>query len=116
MHATPHITNLIRNGPGELNKQQLLKLQSLGMHEEKGEFFITRPQSLDETYITENFKLHFTRNNSPDAVQNINYVIRMGTIFEDVWDFFSDSLIKDLTSLNSSSKLEIIFFFKIFYG
>ena len=92
VHATPHITNLIRNGPGELNKQQLLKLQSLGMHEEKGDFFITRPQSLDETYITENFKLHFTRNNSPDAVQNINYVIRMGTIFEDVWDFFSDSM------------------------
>ena len=92
VHATPHITNLIRNGPGELSKQQLLKLQSLGMHEEKGEFFITRPQSLDETYITENFKLHFTRNNSPDAVQNINYVIRMGTIFEDVWDFFSDSM------------------------
>tara|TARA_S200000501_G_scaffold379030_1_gene446863 strand:+ start:31943 stop:33610 length:1668 start_codon:yes stop_codon:yes gene_type:complete len=92
VHATPHITNLIRNGPDNLSKQQLIKLQSLGMHEEKGEFLINRPQGLDETHLTEHFKLHFTRNNSNDAVQNIDYVINMGIIFEEVWDFFSDSM------------------------
>ena len=92
IHATPHITNIIRNGPGQLSNEQHQKLEQLGLIVQHDKFIVERPEGLNRTYSTDHFLLHYTLDDSYDAVENENYVIMMAEEFEYVWNFFIDSL------------------------
>ncbi|MBH10108.1 MAG: hypothetical protein CMG74_07125 [Candidatus Marinimicrobia bacterium] len=92
IHATPHITNIIRNGPGQLSNEQHQKLEQLGLIVQHDKFIVERPEGLNRTYSTDHFLLHYTLDDSYDAVENENYVIMMAEEFEYVWKFFIDSL------------------------
>ena len=92
IHATPHITNLIRNGPGQLTINEQEKLEKLGLFINNDKFLVERPEGLDKTYSTEHFLLHYTLDDSYNAVDDENYVVNMAAVFENVWEFFSDSL------------------------
>ena len=76
IHATPHITNLIRNGPGQLTINEQEKLEKLGLFVNKNKLLVERPEGLDETYSTEHFLLHYTLNDSYNAVDDENYVAK----------------------------------------
>tara|TARA_B100001250_G_scaffold389013_1_gene387739 strand:- start:120 stop:1778 length:1659 start_codon:yes stop_codon:yes gene_type:complete len=91
-HATPHITNIIRNSPENLNIDQIKNLETLDIYVKNNIFLIERPIGLTETYNTDHFKFHFVLGNSYDSVDDINYVISMGNVFENVWNFYIDSL------------------------
>ena len=60
IHATPHITNLIRNGPGQFTADERGQLEKLGLAVNGSEFLVERPEGLDETHATEHFLLHYT--------------------------------------------------------
>ena len=51
-HATPHINNLIRNGLGQLNKDERDKLDEIGLRI-VGNRITTMDPVLDQTYDTE---------------------------------------------------------------
>jgi len=91
-HATPHITNIIRDSPDKLNTDQIKDLEKLGIYVKNNIFLIERPEGLTETYTTDHFKFHFILGDSYDSVDNIDYVISMGNVFENVWKFYVDSL------------------------
>ena len=91
-HATPHITNIIRSSPDNLNDVQIKELEKLDIHVENNTFLIERPEGLNETYATDHFKFHFILDDSYNSVENIEYVISMGNVFENVWEFYVDSL------------------------
>jgi len=92
IHATPHITNIVRNSPNNLNINQIKNLENLDIYVENNIFLIERPEGLTETYTTDHFKFHFILGNSYDSVNDIDYVIAMGNVFENVWSFYIDSL------------------------
>ena len=75
-HATPHINNLIRNGLGQLNKDERDKLDEIGLRI-VGNRITTMDPMLDQTYDTEHFRFFYTLQDN-DAVENIDYVL---TIF-----------------------------------
>ena len=52
IHATPQITNLIRNGPGQLTINEQEKLEKLGLFINNDKFLVERPEGLDKTYST----------------------------------------------------------------
>ena len=54
-HATPHINNLIRNGLGQLNKDERDKLDEIGLRI-IGNRITTMDPVLDQTYDTEHFR------------------------------------------------------------
>ena len=91
-HATPHITNLIRNGPGQFTADERGQLEKLGLAVNGSEFLVERPEGLDETHATEHFLLHYTLDDSYNKVENEDYVLNMAAVFEHVWNFFADSL------------------------
>ena len=101
VHATPHITNLIRNGTPSLPPDIIPRLPELGLGITGERVIALRPIDLDRTLETENFLIHYTSDQSDhDAVSPDDYdgntvpdyVDRMATEFEIVWDFFLDSL------------------------
>jgi len=91
-HTTPHITNIIRNSPDNLNDVQIKELEKLDIYVENNTFLIERPEGLNETYVTDHFKFHFISGDSYNSIENIDYVISMGNVFENVWKFYVDSL------------------------
>ena len=101
VHATPHITNLIRNGTPSLPPDIIPRLPELGLGITGERVIALRPIDLDRTLETENFLIHYTSDQSDhDAVSPDDYdgntvpdyVDRMATEFEIVWEFFLDSL------------------------
>ncbi|MBJ13042.1 MAG: hypothetical protein CMG62_08215 [Candidatus Marinimicrobia bacterium] len=92
VHATPHITNIIRSNPAHFTNNQIEELKSLNISIQNNNFLIERPEGLNESHVTNHFKFHYTLGNSYDAIDNINYVISMGEVFENVWSFYIDSL------------------------
>ena len=58
-HATPHINNLIRNGLGQLNKDERDKLDEIGLRI-IGNRITTMDPVLDQTYDTEHFRFYYT--------------------------------------------------------
>ena len=101
VHATPHITNLIRNGTPSLPPDIIPRLPELGLGVTGERVIALRPTDLDRTLETENFLIHYTLDQSDNAAVSPDdydgntvpdYVDRMATEFEIVWDFFLDSL------------------------
>ena len=90
-HPTTHIINLLRSGSEGLNSQEILRLRSLGLNEINGQFKSVLPTDLNQNYETEHFSFHYT-NEGNDAVENIDYVIKMSEIYEQVWRFYIDTL------------------------
>jgi len=92
-HATHHVSNLIRHGHSGLSTVEKKQLQKVGLGLKNDSIIPIKPTDLDQTYDTDHFRFFYTLDQSDnDAVENIEYVSLMGTIFEEVWTFFSDSL------------------------
>ena len=104
-HATPHINNLIRNGPEQLDESKKGDLKDIGL-ELKNNMITTIDPVLDQNYDTEHFRFYYTLQDN-DAVENVEYVINMGMIFEEVWAFHIDSMGFDPPPLNSSGHYEV---------
>ena len=66
-HATPHINNLIRNGLGQLNKDERDKLDEIGLRI-IGNRITTMDPVLDHTYDTEHFRFFY---------ENVGYPISL---------------------------------------
>ncbi len=101
VHATPHITNLIRSGTPSLPPDIIPRLPELGLRITGERIIALRPTDLDRALETENFLIHYTSDQSDDDAVSPDdydgntvpdYVDRMATEFEIVWDFFLDSL------------------------
>ena len=71
-HATPHITNIIRNSPENLSADQIKNLETLDIYVKNNIFLIERPLGLTETYNTDHFKFHFVRFHCFIFIQNKN--------------------------------------------
>ena len=91
VHATPHITNIIRNGFTELSDYQIQELPSLGLGIQSNKIISIIPNDLDQYLDTDHFRLHYTLEGT-DAVANIDYVITMSEVYEKVYKFFIDTL------------------------
>ena len=93
IHPTTHITNLIRNDISSFSDEKKENLEKLGLFEKNGILKATAPDFLDMTYETNHFRIHYTTNESSShKVDNLDYVIQMGEVFEQVWMFFIDTL------------------------
>ena len=105
VHATPYLNILIDRGINELNEQELLNLNSIGLNHNNG---IISPEmvDLDLSYDTENFRFNYTLNGF-DAVENFDYVLKMGEIFEQVWSFYIDTIGFDPPPVSDNGKYEI---------
>ena len=104
-HATPHINNLIRNGLGQLNKDERDKLDAIGLRI-IGNRITTMDPVLDQIYDTEHFRFYYTLQDN-DAVENIDYILRMGAIFEEVRSFYMDSIGFEFPPVNSDGLYEV---------
>ena len=91
VHATPHITNIIRNGIEELSDHEILNLPSIDLELQNNKIVSIIPDDLDRHLDTDHFRFHYTLEGT-DAVQNIDYVITMSQIYEQVYSFFVDTL------------------------
>ena len=91
VHATPHVTNLIRNGASELTESEKSRLSEIGLSDQGNEIVAIKPTDLDQMYDTDHFRFFYTLDGS-DAVENEYYVISMGEIFEEVWTFHIDTM------------------------
>ncbi|MFL2982860.1 MAG: T9SS type A sorting domain-containing protein [Candidatus Neomarinimicrobiota bacterium] len=105
IHATPHINNLIKNGAENLNNQEKLKLINIGLQEQEMKLKTLDP-FLDQTYETEHFKFHYTFDGT-DAIEDMEYVTKMGHIFEQVWSFHIDTMGFDIPPLDANGFYEI---------
>ena len=56
VHATPHITNIIRTNPTHFTHSQIEELKSLNISIENNNFLIERPEGLNESHVTNHFK------------------------------------------------------------
>ena len=93
VHPTTHITNLIRNGISSFSDHEKKNLTNIGLIEINGILKVSTPNFLEMTYETDHFRFHYTTNeSSSNKVENIDYVIQMGEVFEQVWMFFIDTL------------------------
>ena len=93
IHPTTHITNLIRKGTNGLTQNEKMNLSKLGLNTIDNSLEVVYPQNLDLIYETNHFRFHYTLNDtSIHKVENFNYVIEMGEVFEQVWLFFMDTL------------------------
>jgi len=90
-HATTNITNILRNDPIHLSIDEIGELSKFGLEYYDGSIKVLKPTYLDNSYETEHFKFHYTLDGN-DAVADIEYVHSMGRIFEQVWNFFIDTL------------------------
>ncbi len=101
VHATPHINNLIRNGVSELTEYEKSKLSEIGLIVQGDEIIVQKSTDLNQIYDTEHFRFYYTLDdNSNHAVEDENYVIMMGEVFEEVWTFYLDSMGFDSPPLN----------------
>ena len=105
VHATPHINNLIRNGMDRLEEHEIAQLNEIGLQYRANSVMTYNP-ALDQMYDTEHFRLLYTLDDN-DAVENVDYVISMGTIFEEAWAFHIDTMGFDVPPLNSDGLYEV---------
>ena len=91
IHATPHITNLIRNGSDNIDIYNPSKLKQLGLKIEDLHIVSAEPNNLDEFYDTEHFRIYFTTQGD-SAVEDMNYIYNMAQVYETVYSFFIDTL------------------------
>ena len=76
-----------------LTKKEKNNLSRLGLFELNGSLKVLHPNYLDLKYETNHFRFHYTLSeSSTHKVDNIDYVIQMGHVFEQVWLFFIDTL------------------------
>ena len=74
VHATPHVTNLIRNGASELTESEKSRLSEIGLSVQGNVIVAIKPTDLDQIYDTDHFRFFYTLDGS-DAVENEYYVI-----------------------------------------
>ena len=91
IHATPHITNIIRNGIDQLSHNEITNLPTINLKLQNRKIVSIMPTDLDQFLDTDHFRLHYTLEGT-DAVQNVEYVISMSQIYEQVYSFFVDTL------------------------
>ena len=91
IHATPHITNIIRNGTNDLSDKEKNEISSIGLEIKFGQIESIVPNDLDQIYDSDHFRIFYTLEGS-DAVENLDYVVTMSQIFEQVYSFFTDTL------------------------
>ena len=91
IHATAHITNIIRNGTDDLNISEIENLKQLGILSENGDVSTFTPNDLGQVFESEHFRFHYT-NEGTDAVSDPNYVLQMAEVFENVYSFYIDTL------------------------
>ncbi|MDP6755975.1 MAG: hypothetical protein QF769_07600, partial [Candidatus Marinimicrobia bacterium] len=104
VHVTPHINNLIRNGVSELTEYEKSKLSEIGLIVQGDEIIVQKSTDLNQIYDTEHFRFYYTLDdNSNHAVEDENYVIMMGEVFEEVWTFHLDSMEFDSPPLNPNN-------------
>ena len=104
-HATPHINNLIRNGVEYLSENEKKDLGEIGLEIKNNMVTLMNP-ALYKTHDTEHFRFFYTLQDN-DAVEDEEYVLNMGMIFEQVWSFHIDSMGFDHPPLNSSGLYEV---------
>ena len=93
VHATLHISNLVRHGIDQLTQEEISKLSEIGLINEGTSIIAQTPSTLNETYETDHFKFYYTLDNeSIDKVDSLGYVIIMSQVFEQVWNFFGNTL------------------------
>ena len=93
VHATLHISNLVRHGIDQLTQEEISKLSEIGLINEGTSIIAQTPSTLNETYETDHFRFNYTLDSeSIDKVDSLGYVILMGQVFEQVWKFFGDTL------------------------
>ena len=93
VHATIHINNLIRQGAGELTEEEKQNLDKIGLTVFENNIIPLKSTELDQSYDTEHFRFYYTLDQtSNDAVENIEYVLNMGEVFESVRSFHIDSM------------------------
>jgi hypothetical protein len=105
-HATPHITNLLRNKTDGFSSEEKQKLQILGLTEKDGKFKAIQPTDLDQNYNTEHFIFYYTLEGN-DAVESLEYIIEMGYVYEEVWKFYIDTLGYDPPPLGENNFYQI---------
>ncbi len=103
--GTPFIINLSENDTASIKNHEISNLN--------GEAFVMKNKTiqlidnyLDQSYQTEHFKINYTLEGI-HAVNNIDYIINMGNIFEQVYSFFIDTLDYDEPPINSYSLYDI---------
>ena len=106
VHATPHMNNIIRNGVNSLNDKDRSRLNEIGL-EAQGNLIHTLNYNLDQSYDTDHFRFQYTLDGN-NAVENIDYVIGMGDIFEQVWSFHIDTMGFDQPPMGPDGLYEVI--------
>ena len=106
VHATPHMNNIIRNGVNSLNDKDRSRLNEIGL-EAQGNLINTLNYNLDQSYDTDHFRFQYTLDGN-NAVENIDYVIGMGDIFEQVWSFHIDTMGFDQPPVGPDGLYEVI--------
>ena len=91
IHATTHITNIIRNGTEDLTTSEIENLEKLGISSQNGKISTFTPNDLDQVFESEHFRFHYT-NEGTDAVSDPNYIFQMAEVFEEVYSFYIDTL------------------------
>lgn len=91
VHATTHVTNIIRSGLSGFNQSEKEKLKEFGISSEHGKVIVSAPEDLDQIYDSEHFRFHYTYESS-DAISNMDYILQMAAIFENVYSFYIDTL------------------------
>ena len=107
IHPTSNITNILRNGYGDLNSSEIIELRELGIEQRNGRLQSFSPNDLDRVHETDHFKIHYTLTGN-DAVLNSEYIYTMGEIYEDVWSFFIDTLNYD-PPIGSNSDINYLY-------
>ena len=85
------IRDRIRNGAQELSTNEKMDLAGLGLAVLGKNIVALAPVDLDQSYDTEHFRLFYTLDGY-DSVENLEYVIQVGQVFEQVWTFYMDTL------------------------
>ena len=91
IHATTHITNIIRNGTEDLTTSEIENLEKLGISSQNGKISTFTPNDLDQVFESEHFRFHYT-NEGTDAISDPNYIFQMAEVFEEVYSFYIDTL------------------------
>ena len=105
IHATPHMNNMIRNGIDVLEEHEVAQLNEIGLQLRDNSVETLAP-FLDQTHDTDHFRFFYALDGN-DAVENMDYVITMGIIFEEVWSFHVDTMGFDQPPVNSDGLYEV---------
>jgi len=105
IHATPHMNNMIRNGIDVLEEHEVAQLNEIGL-QVRDNSLATLDPFLDQTHDTDHFRFFYAVDGN-NAVENVDYVITMGIIFEEVWSFHVDTMGFDQPPVNSDGLYEV---------